>query len=98
MTPEEIAQAVDTARREGFERGASPSVQVLLAEVSKTEGGREGMPDYAQGVQDGLVHAVQTLIRADAARYEEAWKAGWKAGRESVVVPPQATGRGAAGS
>ena len=70
-----VRAAVDTARRQGFERGASPSVQVLLAEIQKIEGG-DGAADYAQGVLDGMVHAVQILTAGDVARYHSAFLAG----------------------
>lgn len=86
MTPEEIQAAVDTAWQEGFDRGASPSVQVLLADMQLTEGGEPG--SYAQGVQDGMTRAVRTLIRADVANYHDAWRAGFKAGQRSVIQPP----------
>lgn len=88
MSPEEVQAAVDTARREGFERGASPSVGALLAEIQMAEGGEEGT--YLQGYQDGLTKAVRTLILADVANYQDAWKAGWRAGMRAAGKEPGA--------
>jgi len=69
-----IAKAVSTIRREAFERGASPAVGVLLAEIQ----------DYGEKTQyrQGLERAVELLIESWADSFKAAFDHGVKEGRK----------------
>ena len=69
--------AVDTLVGEGFERGASPSVGVLLSEIGKV------VPStaFGSGFQEGLARAIQVLSSEDAAKQQDAYRRGFTDGR-----------------
>lgn len=69
-----LAKAVSTIRREAFERGASPAVGVLLAEIQ----------DYGEKTQyrQGLERAVELLIESWAGSFKAAYDHGVREGRK----------------
>lgn len=79
-----LGQAVSTIRREAFERGSSPAVGVLLAEIQDH--------NRASAYRKGLERAVTLLTEAHAAQFHAAYKLGLKDGRAQVVNEKQATG------
>jgi hypothetical protein len=70
-----FAQAVDRVRREAFESGGSPAIQVLLLELQEAEPG-----DY----QAGLARAVELLAQEMAQHYGSVFEAGLRVGREEA--------------
>lgn len=69
----DFAKAVDRVRREAFESGGSPAIQVLLLELQEAEPG-----DY----QTGLARAVELLAQEMAQHYGSIFDAGLRVGRE----------------
>lgn len=67
-----IAKAVSTIRREAFERGSSPAVGVLLAEIQDSGPGNYRL---------GLERAVTLLTEAHVAKHHDAYKRGYRAGQ-----------------
>jgi hypothetical protein len=78
-----LLSAVDTLLAEGFRRGASPAVGVLLAEL----GGVVPATGYLSGYQDGLARAVEILMTRDAEQRRDAYELGFRAGRRSLALP-----------
>lgn len=67
-----MAKAVSTIRREAFERGSSPAVGALLAEIQNTGPGL---------YRDGLERAVEILIEAWADQFKAAYEKGVRDGK-----------------
>jgi len=80
LVSEPFRQAVDTIFREGLERGASPALQIILAEVQMRPAGTP--KSYETGFQDGLMRAVELIAEETAANANDAFEAGRRLGRE----------------
>lgn len=78
----QLAKAVSTIRREAFERGASPAVGALLAEIQ----------DYGEKTQyrQGLERAVELLIESWADSFKAAYGLGVKEGRKQKQAEQKA--------
>lgn len=76
-----LLTAVDTLTGEGFVKGASPGIQVLLAEMQQTVAGQP--TDYGTGFQDGLGRAIEVLAQAEADKAAEAYRRGFRDGQHA---------------